>query len=150
MNFTEKLKEAIHLVTVNHGWEMAILGGLIVFSGLVLLSFAISQFHKFLPYWEKREDYFRKLSGKPEKEEPAVRMVEKPLIPSPDHMPLSIVESAELYKPLIDLLSTPFQLQELYRVSSKNKFPHPHLTIKNFREAGILVQDNEGNYTWNA
>jgi len=153
LDFTTKIKEAFNLVTVNHGWEMAVLGGLIVFTGLVLLSFAISQFHKFLPYWEKRDEYLRNLTGKPEEEQkdekkPA-KTKEKPSIPSPDRMPESIKETAEIYQPLVDLLGTPFKLEKLYEISCKNNFPHPHLTIKNFMETGILQPDEKGDFTWN-
>ena len=42
-------------ITANNGWAMAVVGASIVFAGLVVLSFVISQIHKILELWEKRE-----------------------------------------------------------------------------------------------
>ena len=41
-------------ITANNGWAMAVIGATIVFAGLVVLSFAISQIHKVLALWDKR------------------------------------------------------------------------------------------------
>ena len=41
-------------ITANNGWAMAAVGATIVFLGLVVLSFVISQIHKILELWEKR------------------------------------------------------------------------------------------------
>ena len=67
----------------------------------------------------------------------------------PDQLPSDISKVAVVYQPLIDQLEQPFELKALYEIAQKNDFPHPHLTIKSFREAGILVNAGEGLYTWN-
>ena len=59
-----------------------------------------------------------------------------------------IMDTATLYKPLVEQLGPSFQLSELYAVSSKHGLPHPHLTIKSFREAGILVPQGGGVFSW--
>lgn len=43
----------IENITAHNGWAMAITGGIIVFAGLSLLSFAIAQLHKIILFIEK-------------------------------------------------------------------------------------------------
>lgn len=45
----------IENITNNNGWAMAAVGASIVFLGLVVLSFVISQIHKILKLWEELE-----------------------------------------------------------------------------------------------
>ena len=44
----------IENITANNGWAMAAVGATIVFMGLVVLSFVISQIHNILEYFEKK------------------------------------------------------------------------------------------------
>ena len=44
-------------ITANNGWAMAAVGATIVFAGLVVLSFVISQIYKILELWEKRGEF---------------------------------------------------------------------------------------------
>jgi len=41
-------------ITANNGWAIAVIGASIVFAGLVILSFVISQIHRILELWDKR------------------------------------------------------------------------------------------------
>jgi hypothetical protein len=130
-------------ITVHNGWAMALAGALIVFSGLVVLSLAISQIHKILALFEKEEkevDFQQDLKAPKE---------DKPLISLPKQLPADINEIARLYQPLIDELAETFYLADLYEISRKNKFPHPHITITAFRESEILIPYGEGVFTWN-
>ena len=43
-------------ITANNGWAMAFVGATIVFLGLVVLALVISQIHKVLNLWEKRDE----------------------------------------------------------------------------------------------
>ena len=45
----------IQAITAHNGWAMALAGALIVFSGLIVLSFAISHLHKLLKIFEKQK-----------------------------------------------------------------------------------------------
>lgn len=134
-------------ITVHNGWAMALAGALIVFSGLVVLSLAISQIHKILALFEKEEkevDFQQDLKAPKEDE-----FEDKPLISLPKQLPADINEIARLYQPLIDELAETFYLADLYEISRKNKFPHPHITITAFRESEILIPYGEGVFTWN-
>ncbi len=134
-------------ITFHNGWAMALAGALIVFSGLVVLSLAISQIHKILALFDKEEkevDFQQDLKAPKED-----GLEDKPLIFLPKQLPADINEIARLYQPLIDELAETFYLSDLYEISRKNKFPHPHITITSFRESEILIPYGEGVFTWN-
>lgn len=132
-------------ITQNNGWSMAVVGALIVFFGLVVLSFVISQIHKILKLWDDRE----KLMERFKKQAPAVA---EPKIETTEyeerHAP-SIEDLADTYSPLVDKLEEPFKLSQLFEIANKNDFPHPHLSIQRLQEAGTLVAQGDGTYTWN-
>ena len=54
----------IENITNHNGWAMAAVGATIVFSGLVILSFVISQIHKILRFWDDREKFKEKFKQK--------------------------------------------------------------------------------------
>ncbi len=117
---------------------MVIIGPLIVMSGLTILSLIISQLHKVVALFDKKDK---------QTTEPAVKGRDE--ISVPKVLPIDISETAEIYQQLIDKLEQPFELSDLYRVAGENNFPHPVLTISRFREAGILEQAGEGVFIWN-
>lgn len=113
-------------IAPHNGWAMAAAGALIVLCGLAVLSFVISQLHKFLNFLEnrkrkhrqKRDGYkFGKTQRIPE------------FLISPRFFE-DILEPANLYKQLVEQLGPAFPLSELYVIFNKHGLPHPHLTIK--------------------
>ncbi len=126
-------------ISANNGWSMALVGILIVFSGLVILSFAISQIHKLVNLLERRE-------AAPEPSSNGNGSAKEVF---PDRCPSDIHEVARYFQPLINQLPSPFALADLYDAAAKKEFPHPHLTIRCLREAGILIPLGEGQFTWN-
>jgi hypothetical protein len=135
----------LHAIAVHNGWAMALAGALIVFSGLVVLSFVISQLHKILTLFEKKADSKVRCPEISDVEPPE----EKPWISLPKQFPTDIQEIARLYKPLVEELGETFYLSQLYEISKKNEFPHPHITLTAFRESNILIPDGDGVFTWN-
>jgi hypothetical protein len=132
-------------ISAYNGWAMAVAGALIVLSGLAILSFIISQLHKVVAFLE-----YRKEKRKQRKElSISLRTEKKQEWVIPDQIPTDIGEAAGIYRPLIDQLEQPFRLSQLYEISRQNNLPHPHLTIRSFREAGILVNAGDGFFTWN-
>ena len=121
-------------IAANNGWAMAFAGALIVMSGLTVLSFIISQLHRIVGMFEKKEAPVQEAGS------PAV----------PEQFPDSLDQVAVLYEPLVKQLPEDFGLEELFVLTQENDFPHPHLTIRAFREAGILVAKGEGKFSWNA
>jgi len=131
-------------ITAHNGWSMAIAGALIVFSGLVILSLAISQLHKLLAIWENKGNFFNRIK------QTSVNSKEEVLdLNLPERFFSDVNEAARLYHPLIEKLGQPFQLAQLYEVSRKKEFPHPHLTISLLRQAKVLVPQGDGVFIWN-
>ncbi len=136
MDIIELIKLGVANIGAHNGWAMAFLGICIVFSGLVLLSIVISQLHKILLYLDKKSDQ----KENSDSDDPG-----KPII-LPDVFPDDINEIKALYRPLFDKLGTPFQLSDLYRMTEKNSYPHPHLTISLFRQEGVLIASGNGEF----
>ncbi len=131
-------------IAAHNGWSMAIVGASIVFSGLVILSLVISQLHKLLTIWENKGTFFNR------NKRTSVNSTEEVLdLNLPGCFPSDINEAARLYHPLVEKLGQPFQLVQLYEVSRKKGFPHPHLTISLLRQAKVLVPEGDGVFIWN-
>ncbi len=124
---------------------MALVGALIVFAGLVLLSTTIYIFPKILMLWEKRQIEFEQNQKMQMEDEPK----EQQALSLPKQFPSDINEIANLYKPLIEELGETFYLTDLYEISKKYDFPHPHITLAAFRDSQILISHGEGVFTWN-
>jgi hypothetical protein len=131
-------------ITANNGWSMAAVGASIVFIGLVVLSFVISQVHKILKLWEQRDEFFNRYKKQAQIEEP--KTIKAPV--SRQHRLPSVNELTSIYRPLVEQLKQPFNLLQLFEISNKMDLPHPHLSIKYLQEAGVLVPQGDGTFTW--
>ena len=131
----------LEAINYYNGWAMAVAGGLIVMTGLAVLSAVISQLHKMVGIIQKTP---KKTVG----DEPAEEPTRQPTPFIPDTCPANIDEAAGQYQPLVDQLGDAFQLSELYELAHEFSFPHPHLTIRCLREKGILSPKGEGFFEW--
>jgi len=122
-----------------NGWSMAVAGALIVMSGLAVLSFIISQLPRLIGLFE----------GRKQKAPPPASAVPAEA-PAPDRCPADINETAEIVRRLSDELGEEFDLIALYKLCQEKGFPHPHLTIKCLREAGLLLSRGDGIFSWEA
>jgi hypothetical protein len=118
---------------------MALAGALIVFSGLIVLSFAIAQLHKLLKLLDKKRE-----------EVPAPPPV--PVAQAQDTIDVlsDPVALAESYQPLAEELGETFPLADLYALAMRDDLPHPHLSIKALRDAQCLASQGEGVFKWQA
>jgi len=132
-------------ISYYNGWSMALAGALIVFAGLVVLSTTIYIFPKILMLLEKRQIEFEKNH----KMQMGDKLKEQQALSLPKQFPSDINEIANLYKPLIEELGETFYLTDLYEISKKYDFPHPHITLAAFRDSEILIPHGEGVFTWN-
>lgn len=127
-------------INAHNGWAMAFAGACIVLTGLSVLAFIISLFPRFVGFFEKEE----KAAAPVTAPEPASKL------PLESETPMDADAAAELYGPLITTLGEEFQLQALHALFREQNLPHPHITIRNFREAGLLTPTETGAFLWTA
>ncbi len=120
-----------------NGWTMAIAGALIVMAGLAVLSFTISLLPRVIAIFDRAAT-----------SAPAAGVVPGAETPFPDRCPADMNETASMVREATGPLGDPFALSDLYRACQVKDLPHPHLTIKSLREAGLLVSRGEGVFTW--
>jgi hypothetical protein len=131
-------------ITANNGWAMAVVGATTVFVGLVVLSFVISQIHKILKLWERKEEFFNRHKKQAQIEEPKPT---KAPVSRQRRLP-TVKELTSIYRPLVEQLKQPFEILQLFEISNKMDLAHPHLSIKYLQEAGVLVPQGDGTFTW--
>lgn len=134
----------LEAINAANGWAMAYTGAIIVFLGLVVLSFVVSQLNRVLSFWENLISKFKQNHTVKQTDE----LQDKDTSVVPHHFPSDIKEAARYYSHLIEDLDQPFELTRLYEISQQKGFPHPHITISNFRQANILVPAGGGLFTW--
>jgi hypothetical protein len=122
-----------------NGWAMAGAGASIVLLGLAMLSFLISMIPRLT-------DFFEKKTSPPVERERKKSPPEKLI---PDTLPENINDAATIYETLTEELGDAFTLIDLHQKANALGIPHPHLSITRFREAGILVRQGEGRFSWN-
>jgi len=127
----------IEAINHHNGWAMAIAGALIVLFGLALLSFVISQLHKFAALIEN-------LAKK--RSQPTETKVETDA--AQQRSLLDINQLRERYRMLTADLGDTFELAKLYEIATESGLPHVHLTIRSLREAGILMPVGKGVFKW--
>ncbi len=130
-------------IAANDGWAMSLMGVCIVFSGLVLLSLAISQIHKVFTIFDKRKakkDAAMKMTAAKETKAD----IRLPYL----NLPKDIAKATSLFAPLIKSKDKPFLLADLLKAAEKEDFPHPHLTINYLRDANLLVPAGDGFFVW--
>ncbi|MCP4109362.1 MAG: hypothetical protein GY749_28205 [Desulfobacteraceae bacterium] len=121
-----------------NGWLIAITGASIVMTGLTVLSLIISQLPKVVAYMEKCK-----------KEKELLKMRRDMEAKNAGRPPLDIEVLVSGYKPLVEELGESFDLDELHALCRNNNMPHAHLSIRSLREAGMLIPQGDGIFTWN-
>lgn len=132
----------LQAITANNGWAMALTGVSIVFTGLVLLSLAISQIHKIFTILDKRKAEKEAASKKAEEE------AQKDQRPPCLNLPKDIAKAEAQFTPLIASKGEPFLLTDLLKAAERENLPHPHLTLNYLREAKLLIPKGDGFFVW--
>jgi len=126
----------------HNGWMMALFGAAIVFSGLAVLSFVISQMPRLFQLLEPKS-----ADAPPPIEPEAAKEPARDAAPPPSTDDANAI--ALQIEPLVSTLNEPFQLSDLYRLCREQDLPHPHLSLSYLRRQGILQPQGEGAFTWN-
>ncbi len=127
-------------ISAHNGWSMAAVGISIVFTGLVVLSLAIAQLHKFVALLENPDRFYAMFR---KKEAPAAPEEAVCVIPGDIH------ESARNFKMLVDRMPEVFSLPRLLDDALRCGVSHPHSTLNKLLLSDIIVPDGEGFYRWN-
>jgi Na+-transporting methylmalonyl-CoA/oxaloacetate decarboxylase gamma subunit len=126
----------IQAITANNGWAMAVTGALIVMAGLAILAFIISQLHKIIGLFE---GHHKEIGKAPSSVQP---------IDSNADMLGDLDAIAKIYQALTADMGPKFKLLHLYQAVNKENLPHAHLTIRSLRDAGHLIPQGQGTFTW--
>ena len=130
-------------ISANNGWQYALLGICIVFSGLVILSFVISQLHKLLSLWDNRASVMKTLKarwkGPSSTAETETRIFEEPK---------TLSEARDQYRMIVDRIGEPFSLPKLLKLAEQSGLYRPHATINDLLQAGVILPDETGYYVW--
>lgn len=121
---------------------MAVAGVIIVFSGLVVLSTTIAQFHKLLNFWENRGSFYQRLANRRSKD--GITGVLAPSL----QISHTLRESARQYKLITSRIGEPFSLPKLINLAELSGLPNPHATINDLILAGLIVPDGQGYFLW--
>lgn len=121
-----------------NGWIVAGIGICIVLVGLTILSFLVT----LLP----------RLSGKPQKKDPPATAPSETAPArvniAPDKLPEDLSAAATVYQDWTQDLGARFSLVDLHRKCKAVALPHPHLSISRFRDAGLLINLEQGYFAW--
>ncbi len=128
-------------ISQHNGWMIAALGATIVFSGLAVLAFIISRMPRIFAIFDRiraprpsAPAAGEALPGaKPEKHAAGD--------PAPPDIAAQI-------KSLAAGLPRPFQLTDLYRLCRQHDLPHPHLSLSQLQQKGVLHPEGGGLFTW--
>ncbi len=126
----------LEAIKVGNGWEIAIVGISIVFTGLTFLSIFIGQIHKFLNLWENRSEIqlFKKKDNR--KDAVIIKLTENQKI------------VAKQFSLLVKTLDVPFSLPRLLVLAEASGVKNPHSSICLLIKSGIIFPDNEGFHSW--
>lgn len=130
----------LEAITAQNGWAMAITGAIIVMCGLTILSFIISQLHKFIAIFEKKTN-----TDVPAREKPAPSFANRA---AEVDILNDLAAASRIYQSLTEDGPEKFQLTTLYTLCQKEQLPHPHITIRALRDAGYLLPAEEGIFYW--
>ena len=124
-----------------NGWSISATGIFIVFTALCTLSFIISQLHKILIVWEKKDHYIKKAK---KLFAPPKRTATRHKIKAGE----TFNESARQFNLLIRSMKDPFSLPKLIMLAQKIDIAHPFSTVNELLSTKLIVPDGKGYYSW--
>lgn len=128
----------LEAIEAHNGWAIAVVGVTIVFTGLVLLSFFISQLHRIIELIDnppKRKPKTKKKAK--EKEKQSLRVFND-----------TEKEAAKQFRLLVRTLEDHFALPRLLHLAQISGLEHSHSRLNLLLESGIIKPDADGYFTW--
>ena len=137
-------------INANNGWAISVVGVTIVFSGLVTLSFVISQLHKVLAFWEDPSKFKARF-----KKKQSVAQIEQSLeeeiseaVSSPAVFTDSQKEAARQFALLVRTMEDHFSLPRLLHLARISGVKDPCVNLNSLLETRLIVPDGSGFFTW--
>jgi Na+-transporting methylmalonyl-CoA/oxaloacetate decarboxylase gamma subunit len=127
-------------IIAHDGLGISVIGISTVFVSLMLLSFAVSQIHKLIELWDKKNTYYQRLKKPQQKDQKT---------PSDMPVPQDVQSASGQYKLLIEWIGEPFPLPKLLDLSEKCGLSRPHSTINELLKCKLIMPDENGYYVWN-
>ena len=130
-------------ISAHNGWQLSALGISIVFTGLTMLALAISQIHKVLGFWDRRNNYYQRIKKVWQRKHRPDTTTSEPALPK------DVKESARQFKVLIEQMGEPFSLPKLIDFSKKCGFLRSYSSINSLLQAKLIIPDGKGYFRWN-
>ncbi len=125
-------------IAANNGWEIALVGVSIVFTGIVLLSFFISQLHKIVDVIENPDKRKFFIFGGRKTKKPS------PMMPLAENQK----EAAKQFSLLTRTMADHFSLPRLLHLAEISGIDRPGANIDLLLEKEILCPDGTGYWVW--
>ena len=133
-------------INANNGWAISVVGVTIVFSGLVMLSFVISQLHKVLAVWENPSKIKALFKAKQPEELPE-KLKEKQIADQAVFTE-SQKEVAKQFALLVRTMKDPFSLPRLLHLAQISGLKDPCSNLNNLLKTKIIIPDGSGFFIW--
>ncbi|HEC30980.1 MAG TPA: hypothetical protein ENI41_00655 [Deltaproteobacteria bacterium] len=145
----------VDAISAANGWMITVAGISIVFSGLLVLCFFISNMEKAIKLWDKQKEKVKhaKLKPVPElvkskktRDDKKRATVTKVVWLSPEQ-----VEIYNYYRWITERLGEPFSLQRLLEHAEKRGIHRPHYHLDMFLQEGLIYDaggDKIGFHRW--
>lgn len=132
----------LEAIIAHDGLGISVIGISIVFVSLVLLSFAVSQIHKLIELWDKKNTSYQRVKKSQQKDQKTPSV-------SDLTVPQDVQRASRQFKLLIEWMGEPFPLPKLLYLSEKCGLSHPHSTINEFIKCELIIPDENGYFIWN-
>ena len=132
----------LEAIIAHDGLSISVIGILIVFVSLVLLSFTVSRIHKLIELWDKKNTSYQRVKKSQQKDQKT---------PSVSDLAISqdVRRASRQFKLLIEWIGEPFPLPKLLDLSEKCGLSRPHSTINEFIKCKLIIPAENGYYVWN-
>lgn len=149
----------LQAINAANGWAITVAGISIVFSGLLVLSTLLANMERFLRFWDRHRDLFKK-QEQPKfpptvsAPEPGQAAEQPPStgIPTGIRLTGQQLEALNHFQVLSHHQGDVFSLPRLLETVEKRGISKPHSNLDSFLKLGLIVEltgPNRGFYRWN-
>jgi Na+-transporting methylmalonyl-CoA/oxaloacetate decarboxylase gamma subunit len=132
----------LEAIIAHDGLGISVIGISIVFVSLVLLSFAVSQIHKLIELWDKKNTSYQRVKKSQQKDQKTPSVSDLAI-------PQDVQKASRQFKLLIKWMGEPFPLPKLLDLSGKCGLSRPHSTINELLKCELIIPAENGYYVWN-